>query len=170
MLTVKKPEEVNEVIFNNFEPIEAFEEISISDALGKTLAEDIVASEFIPAFNRSTVDGYAVIAKDSFGASDSNAIILELKKEIAMGEMVTETLKDRIVSNLHCSVISQYANEENGVFGQSEINGCPTTMNLNRANCYIEILKLRYFDVINNSLKKLQKIMKTGLVATIHIF
>jgi phenylacetate-CoA ligase len=61
---------------------------------------------------------------------------------ITGGEMLTESLKDRIVDGLNCSVISQYANEENGVFGQSEINGCPTTMNLNRANCYIEILKL----------------------------
>lgn len=61
---------------------------------------------------------------------------------IAGGEMLTEQLKDRIVKDLNCSVISQYANEENGVFGQSSINGNPTTMYLNRANCYIEILKM----------------------------
>ncbi|MDO5331052.1 MAG: molybdopterin molybdotransferase MoeA, partial [Bacillota bacterium] len=54
---------------------------------------DIKSEEFIPAFNRSTVDGYAVIAKDTFGASDSNAIIFNFKKEIAMGEMVTDTLE-----------------------------------------------------------------------------
>lgn len=36
------------------------EEISIMDALGRTLAEDIMSLENIPAFNKSTVDGFAV--------------------------------------------------------------------------------------------------------------
>lgn len=61
---------------------------------------------------------------------------------IAGGEMLTDATRQRIINNLKCSVISQYANEENGIFGQSLINGCPTTIYLNRANCYIEILKL----------------------------
>lgn len=80
-----------------------------------------------------TVTMYAVEHKLSL---DSHPLF------ISGGEMLTESLKNRIVNILNCSVVSQYANEENGVFGQSEINGCPTTMNLNRANCYIEILKL----------------------------
>jgi len=69
---------------------------------------------------------------------------------IAGGELLTESLKDRIVNELGCSVISQYANEENGIFGQSDVNGCPTTMILNRANCYIEILKLDSDEPVDN--------------------
>lgn len=42
---------------------------------------------------------------------------------------------------LSCIIISQYGNEENGIFGQTTHNGKGTTMQLNLANCYMEILK-----------------------------
>lgn len=61
---------------------------------------------------------------------------------ITGGELLPLSLKNRIVNQLHCHVTSQYANEENGIFGQSDINGNPTTINLNLANCFVEILKL----------------------------
>jgi len=61
---------------------------------------------------------------------------------ITGGEGQMESLRLKIINGLHCNVISQYANEENGVFGQTELNGKGTTMILNRANCIIEILKL----------------------------
>ena len=93
MLTVKKPEEVNNVILENFESLNQVEEVSILQALGRILAIDVMAKEDIPSFNRSTVDGYAVCAKDTFGASESNAIIFRCVKEIAMGEVVTEDLQ-----------------------------------------------------------------------------
>lgn len=88
MLTVKKPEEVNNVIAENFSPIIGIEEVNLADALGRVLACDIKSKEYIPAFNRSTVDGYAVKANDTFGASASNSIILNCTKEIQMGEAV----------------------------------------------------------------------------------
>ena len=47
--------------------IPSTEKVNISQALGRTLAQDIVSQENIPAFNRTTVDGYAVIAADTFG-------------------------------------------------------------------------------------------------------
>ena len=61
---------------------------------------------------------------------------------ITGGELLPLSLKNRIVNQLHCHVTSQYANEENGIFGQSDIDGNPTTINLNLANCFVEILKL----------------------------
>lgn len=94
MLNVKKPEEVNSVISENFIPCIGSEEVKLQDALGRILACDIKSQEFIPAFNRSTVDGYAIKAKDSFGASSTNSIILTCKKEIQMGEAVDEILND----------------------------------------------------------------------------
>lgn len=61
---------------------------------------------------------------------------------ITGGELLPLSLKNRIVDQLHCHVTSQYANEENGVFGQSDVDGNPTTINLNLANCFVEVLKL----------------------------
>ncbi len=61
---------------------------------------------------------------------------------ISVGELMLESLRDRCVNDLGCNIVSQYANEENGIFGTSETNGVGTNINLNRANCIIEILKL----------------------------
>lgn len=60
---------------------------------------------------------------------------------ISVGELLLDSLRSR-VEHMGCKIISQYGNEENGVFGQSEINGSGTEMKLYRANCYIEILKM----------------------------
>lgn len=61
---------------------------------------------------------------------------------ISVGELLLESLRLRIVNDLKCHVVSQYANEENGIFGQSAIDAPGDTIYLNRANCYIEILKM----------------------------
>lgn len=61
---------------------------------------------------------------------------------ISVGELLLESLRLRIVEQLKCHVISQYGNEENGIFGSSEIDGIGTNIRLNRANCYVEILKM----------------------------
>ncbi len=62
------------------------ENLNISDCLGRVLAKEIVSAENIPPFNRSTVDGYAVLSSDTFGASESIPSMLSLKGEILMGE------------------------------------------------------------------------------------
>ncbi len=54
-------------------------------ALGRTLAEDVVCRKNVPGFTRSTVDGYAVIASDTFGASASIPALLRLIGEVQMG-------------------------------------------------------------------------------------
>lgn len=62
------------------------EEISILLAKGRTLAEDIIADEYLPAFNRSAMDGYAVIADDLKGATKENPVVLSLSGEVLMGQ------------------------------------------------------------------------------------
>lgn len=61
---------------------------------------------------------------------------------ISVGESLPEYLRLRIIDNLRCSIISQYGNEENGILGQTEINGSGTRIILNRASCFIELLKM----------------------------
>ena len=60
--------------------------VKLSDAFGMVLAEDITCHEDIPGFTRTTVDGYAVRAADTFGASDSSPAYLNVTGEILMGE------------------------------------------------------------------------------------
>lgn len=62
------------------------ERISITSACGRRLASDIFASEPVPHFARATMDGYAVRARDTFGASESLPALLEIAGEVGMGE------------------------------------------------------------------------------------
>lgn len=67
----------------NFRKIEV---VPIDKALGRILAEDIVSSENIPAFRRSTMDGYAVQSRSTNGATQTIPTILEIVEEIEMGK------------------------------------------------------------------------------------
>lgn len=62
------------------------EEVDLVSAFNRVLAEDVVSSEDIPGFDRSTVDGFAVIARDTYGASEAMPAILTLAGEVRMGE------------------------------------------------------------------------------------
>ena len=86
MLHVKTPEEVLALIEEEFSPMAGTEEVFLTAALGRVLAEDIAATEYVPDFDRSTVDGYAVRARDTFGCSDAIPAILPLQGEVLMGE------------------------------------------------------------------------------------
>ena len=86
MLYVKTPEEVLALIETEFEKIAQSETVSLADAMGRVLAEDIAATEYVPDFNRSTVDGYAVFSKDTFGCTDAIPAILTLQGEVLMGQ------------------------------------------------------------------------------------
>ena len=86
MLHVKTPEEVLALIETEFAPVAGAEFVSLSQAMGRVLAEDIAATEYVPDFDRSTVDGYAVRARDTFGCSDAIPAILPLQGEVLMGE------------------------------------------------------------------------------------
>lgn len=59
--------------------------IPLWDALDRYLAADLAAQAFVPGFNRSTVDGFAVRAADIFGCSESLPAILKLAGESVMG-------------------------------------------------------------------------------------
>ncbi|MCL2877573.1 MAG: molybdopterin molybdotransferase MoeA [Acidobacteria bacterium] len=61
------------------------ETVPLDDAAGRILASDIAAREDLPEGARSTVDGYAVRAEDTFGASESIPALLELARPVLMG-------------------------------------------------------------------------------------
>ena len=79
MLSVKTPEEVLALIESEFDNLGKTELVSLYSAMGRVLAEDILAEEYVPDFDRSTVDGYAVRARDTFGCSDAIPAILPLQ-------------------------------------------------------------------------------------------
>jgi len=62
------------------------ESVSLASACGRRFASDIEAAEPVPHFTRATMDGYAVRARDTFGASESLPALLEIAGEVVMGE------------------------------------------------------------------------------------
>ena len=62
------------------------EKVPLSEAAGRVLAEDIDADVDLPDFMRSTMDGYAVRASSTFGASEANPAYLSVVGSVIMGE------------------------------------------------------------------------------------
>jgi molybdopterin molybdotransferase len=61
------------------------ERVRLDASLSRTLSTDVVAGEDLPELARSTVDGYAVRAEDTFGASESIPALLDVIEAVRMG-------------------------------------------------------------------------------------
>jgi molybdopterin molybdotransferase len=73
-------------LYQRFPPVPQ-EEVGLLAAAGRVVARPITAPENVPDFPRATMDGYAVQAQDTFGASPGLPQYLEIKGEVAMGSM-----------------------------------------------------------------------------------
>lgn len=62
------------------------ERICLTEALDRITAQDILSPENLPAQARSTMDGFAVRAADTYGASQSSPCYLQISGEVLMGE------------------------------------------------------------------------------------
>lgn len=83
---VHETREVLRLIEETYRPLQRTEEVSLYEAFGRVLAEDVKAGEDVPGFDRSTVDGYAVRAQDTYGASESMPAFLDIAGVIEMGK------------------------------------------------------------------------------------
>ncbi len=77
------------------------ETIETVKALDRVTAGDIVSPEDLPSFSRSTMDGYAVQAVDTFGASDALPAYLSLVGEVPMGSQPTFILQPTQAALIH---------------------------------------------------------------------
>ncbi|MDR0549300.1 MAG: molybdopterin molybdotransferase MoeA [Deltaproteobacteria bacterium] len=82
-LTLRSVDQILEII-KSFSPLPA-ERVPLDLALGRVLAETFLAPAALPGFSRSTVDGFAVRARDVFGAGEGLPAALTLIGEIPMG-------------------------------------------------------------------------------------
>jgi molybdopterin molybdotransferase len=89
---VKSVEETFRLIDEQIEPLTEKVTKPLFEVLHFVLAEDVEVKENLPNFRRSTVDGYAVKAKDTFGASESMPGFLTLAGEVSMGEQPKNSL------------------------------------------------------------------------------
>ncbi len=81
------------IILKTVSKIKRKEKISIENVSRRILAENIIAKLNVPPFNRSAMDGYAVKAEDTFGASGFNPIKLKLVGVQHAGEQWSGEIK-----------------------------------------------------------------------------
>jgi len=62
------------------------EEILVDKSLGRVLSEDIVSMVDVPGFDRATMDGFAVIAEDTFSAQEDKPVKLKIVGKVEAGE------------------------------------------------------------------------------------
>ena len=82
---VLPPDEALALLWQHLSHRTDTERLATAAALGRVTADPVFAPHNLPAFRRSTMDGYAVRAADTFGASNSLPAFLRVTAEIAMG-------------------------------------------------------------------------------------
>ncbi len=75
-------------------PVLGTEIVAFHSALRRVLAEEIAAPFDLPPFDRAAMDGYAVRAENTFGASQSNPIYFKVLGEVSTGEKATLEVRD----------------------------------------------------------------------------
>ena len=89
-LTLLPPDEAREKLLAALsKAMPDSESLAVDSALGRVNTTDVVAPHPLPEFPRTTVDGYAVRAQDTFGATDSLPAYLQLIGEVPMGDEAT---------------------------------------------------------------------------------
>lgn len=91
---VKSVEETLSLIKKMVEPVTEKITLPLLEALHYCLAEHVYVRENVPAFRRSTVDGYAIKARDSFGASETLPGFLNVTGEVKMGQVPDRPIKN----------------------------------------------------------------------------
>ncbi len=99
-LTLLPPGEALSIFLSNIQSEPDPESINTPFCLGRVTTSSILASHPLPEFPRTTVDGYAVQAADTYGASESLPAYLTIIGEVAMGSQ-----PDFSVTPLKCALI-----------------------------------------------------------------
>jgi molybdopterin molybdotransferase len=71
-------------------PIDRTETVAIDEACQRVLAQPIVAGQDVPPFARAAMDGYAVLAPDTFGAGQFSPKTLRLIEKVYTGQVPTQ--------------------------------------------------------------------------------
>ena len=91
-LNVMDPDDVKKII-DSLGIERKIETVNFSDAYQRVLAEDVYAAIDLPPFDRASMDGYAVRAQDTFGASEDNPVTLDLIEKIRAGDVPSKKIE-----------------------------------------------------------------------------
>ena len=98
---VVTPSEAWRILDAHIKPLMGMERIKSGEAVGRITAETIYSLENLPAFPRATMDGYAVRAKDTYGASEGLPAYLRVVGEIEMGHPAMVIIRPAEAARVH---------------------------------------------------------------------
>ena len=89
---VLPPGQALRVLLHRLEPQIEAENVAAYESLGRVTAAEVLSAADLPAFQRSTMDGYSVRSADTFGATESLPAFLDVVGDVAMGAKPSVTL------------------------------------------------------------------------------
>jgi molybdopterin molybdotransferase len=98
---VLPPDEARALLLRHVRPLAEPEIVPTEMALGRVTATALRAPHPLPAFRRSTMDGYAVRAADTHGAGESLPAFLQVVGEVGMGRATTVVLRPGEAALVH---------------------------------------------------------------------
>jgi molybdenum cofactor synthesis domain-containing protein len=85
-------DEALRLVFERTRPVERKQEVTIGESMGRVAAKDVVSRMSVPPFARSAMDGYAVRASDTYGATRSRPKTLRVIEAIYAGTVAKKAL------------------------------------------------------------------------------
>lgn len=117
-------EEARKTVLEKIKPIDRVERIPLEEACSRVLAEDLIAEMTVPPFDRSAMDGYALRAEDTYGASAFKPRRLRLvgaaypgesfDGEVGKGECIQISTGCPMPKGADAVVMVEYTKEEKG--------------------------------------------------------
>lgn len=114
-------DDAQKIITDCLKPTEV-EEIPLENAYQRVIAQEVISTLNSPPFDRSAMDGYAILAEDSFGHSETNPFQLTVVDRIGAGQMSNLNLKSGeaikiatgapIPTGANAVVMEEYTHEE----------------------------------------------------------
>jgi molybdopterin molybdotransferase len=92
LFNVRTPADALQILLGHVPKQVLTEEVPTGDALDRVLADDLRSPSDLPTFRRSTMDGFAVRAADTYGATEGLPAYLEMVDEVFMGHAATRAL------------------------------------------------------------------------------
>src|SRR4029453_7403558 len=82
-------DEARALLMQHAAPIPRVERVAVADAIDRVLAEDVRSTVDVPPFDRAAMDGYAVVAEDTFGAGRYDPKVLRSIETVYSGQVPT---------------------------------------------------------------------------------
>jgi molybdopterin molybdotransferase len=142
LFTLLTPRDALAKLMSAWRPAVRVEVIDTADALGRVLAADIVSPEDLPAFRRSTVDGYAVWASETYGASAGLPALLRVIGEAPMGQHINLRVETGEAILVHTgSMLPPNADAVVMIEQTQPVNNGASTTHESTAPEYIEVVR-----------------------------